>query len=115
MERLFKGKDLAFPKKMMENLTLENTIFPENESAFGVAALSGKMSGEHILHLYQLLYSDEYEAYCPVLELASFKFKTHEELKAFIIDLPHISGLEMLFLINPIVQEQDPIENKFLN
>lgn len=95
-------KKVLYPNKLLEEMRVEGTIFPENASQFGVATLSHQDGSAHVLRIYQLLFNNEADAYDLVQELAAFTFQDRIELISFLEDLPHLNGLEMLMLLNPI-------------
>jgi len=99
---LSKDKKVVYPNKMLEDLRVEGTIFPENASELGVATLSHEVGSAHVLRVYQLLFNKDEGAYEPVQELAAFSFKDRYELVEFLKDLPNLNGLEMLMLLNPL-------------
>lgn len=93
---------VLYPNQLLEEMRVEGTIFPENASQFGVATLSHHDGSTHILRIYQLLFNDNEDAYEIVQELAAFTFLDRTELVNFLNDLPHLNGLEMLMLLNPL-------------
>lgn len=93
---------VLYPNQLLEEMRVERTIFPENASQFGVATLSHHDGSTHILRIYQLLFNDNEDAYEIVQELAAFTFLDRTELVNFLNDLPHLNGLEMLMLLNPL-------------
>ena len=95
-------KKVLYPNQLLEEMRVEGTIFPENASQFGVATLSHQDGSAHVLRIYQLLFNDYEEAYEPVQELAALRFESRKELVDFHNDLPHLNGLEMLMLLNPL-------------
>lgn len=101
------GKKVLFPDELIEDKVIETTIFPVNSKTVGIAVLSHKEGPAHILRIYQLLYNKESESYEPIQELAAFTFKRRDELTDFLDDLPHLNGLEMLMLLNPIGPNQE--------
>src|SRR5690625_1198048 len=96
------NKSVVYPNELLENMRVEGTIFPENASDVGIATLSHEVGSAHILRIYQLLFNNEADAYDLVQELAAFTFQDRIELVSFLEDLPHLNGLEMLMLLNPL-------------
>src|SRR5690625_1294964 len=102
-------KKVLYPNKLLEEMRVEGTTFPENASQIGVATLSHQDGSAHILRIYQLLFNDYEEAYEPVQELAALRFDSRKELVDFLYDLPHLNGLEMLMLLNPFNMDNSEI------
>jgi len=86
----------------LSDLKIERTIFSENDSQVGVATLSQEEHSEHILRIFQLLFNYDENAYEYIQELAAFTFQNRAELVYFLDKLPHLTGLEMLMLLNPL-------------
>src|SRR5699024_1619657 len=109
-------KKVLYPNKLIEEMRVEGTIFPENASQFGVATLSHQDGSAHVLRIYQLLFNNEENAYDLVQELAAFTFQDRIELVSFLEDLPHLNGLEMLMLLNPLdLKEINSSQNNIIN
>jgi len=104
VDKMYKDKKVVYPNKLLEEMRVEGTIFPENASPVGVATLSHHDGSAHILRIYQLLFNNEEGAYDLVQELAAFTFPDRKELVSFLDDLPHLNGLEMLMLLHPLDQ-----------
>lgn len=105
-----KDKIVLYPSEMLEEMQVEETIFPTGTTnEFGVTTLSHQVGSKHVLRLYQLLFHSEKDVYVIVQELASFKFETRIELDEFSKDLPHLNGLAMLILLNPLNQDSPHI------
>jgi len=100
--RIHKNKKVVYPNELLQNMRVEGTIFPENASQVGVATFSQQNGSDHILRIYQLLFNNTESVYEPVKELAAFNFMSRRDLVGFLDDLPHLNGLEMLMLLNPL-------------
>lgn len=85
-------------------MQIEETNFPNAISDMGIATFSHKIDSKHTLRIYHLLLDYEKDAYEVVQELAAFTFEDRNELVYFLDDLPHLNGLEMLILLNPLNQ-----------
>lgn len=104
-------KKVLYPNQLLEEMKVEETIFPNATSNMGVATLSHETDSHHILRIYHLLLDYEKDAYEVVQELAAFTFEDRNELVYFLDDLPYLNGLEMLMLLNPLPQN-NPLINK---
>lgn len=97
------SKNVVFPNELLENRKIETAIFPEHHDDFGVAVLSEvDEDSSIILSIYQMVWSNDEEAFSPVQELEAFRFWNREDLEEFLTRLPNITGLEMLMLLNPL-------------
>ncbi len=65
-----KIKKALFRNKLLEEMRVEGTIFPENASQYSVSTLLHQDGSAHVLRIYQLLFNNYEEAYEPVQELA---------------------------------------------
>lgn len=93
---------IVFPQELLKTMTIEATIFPPDDEQVGVAVLSEHLNDYFIVKLYQLSLSEDAMQYNFIQELTTFKFITHQEIDDFVERLPHISGLEMLLMLNPV-------------
>src|SRR5690625_3425575 len=93
---------IAFPVGILDRMTIESAIFTPENKKLGIIVLSEFIKSEHILRVYQLVLSTDETQYNFVQELVAFNLKTREEADELIERLPNISGLEMLFLLNPV-------------
>lgn len=94
---------LYLPDEVLQDMKLEDVIFPINSDKTGVVVLSQKgKNNDSVMRLFQLLLDQEADQYYPVQELAAFSFQSYEELKDFLITLPNLNGIEMLMLLNPL-------------
>jgi len=100
-------KKVVFPTSVLEEMQIEGTIFPKVVSDLGIAMLSHQDGPAHVLRIYQLLYNSVDDIYEPVQELASFSLPTKNDLLSFIDNIPHLNGIEMLLLLNPLNQQPD--------
>jgi len=57
----------------------------------------------HIMRVYQLLSNQSTMVYEPVQEMVSFSFENRSEFVDFLTQLPNLTGLELLILMNPII------------
>lgn len=103
-------KKVSYPDSLLLKMKVESTIFSPHKSDIGVAILSEKINSDHVLRIYHLLFNNEKEVFNLVQELAAFTFNHRNELTSFLTDLPHLNGLEMLILLNPLNQH-----NSYLN
>ncbi|GAB3806661.1 hypothetical protein [Virgibacillus kimchii] len=99
------AKKVRFDDDMLENMEIETSIFSPVHPELGVAVLSEKKDGMFIVHILELA-KDE-DAFFPIQELASFSFSTKREMKDFVKQLPDMSGLEMLLLLNPMPRTEE--------
>lgn len=95
-------KNVIFPNEMLEEMQLEGTVFPTIESPFGIAMFSEVEENNHVLRVYQLLFESEQNSYVPIQELAAFQFPDRETMMEFKERLPHLNGIEMLMILNPL-------------
>ena len=96
-------RNVSFLNEILENRTIERTIFTTENDRFGISLLSEQEDDvTFALRIYQLLWSEEDDCYIPVQELEAFAFHSREDLVDFIERLPEISGLDMLMLLNPL-------------
>lgn len=98
-------KNIIYPDDMLEELSLEAEIFSEVDENVGVALFSEEDGDTINLRIYQLLFDDvdsPKEVYYPIQELAAFNFASKEQMTEFIKNLPKLSGLDMLMLLNPL-------------
>lgn len=98
---------VIYPNELLAEMNVEGTIFPESSSPIGVANLSHQEGSSHVLRIYQLLFNNDQNAYEFVQELTAFTFNSRQELIDFLESLPHLNGLEMLMLLNPLQQTQE--------
>lgn len=93
---------ISLPDDLTENSIVEVTmISPKNEQE-GIVALSEDIGEVINLRLFHLFLSADDEVYYPVQELAAFCFKERKYLEDFLSELPNMSALDMLILLNPI-------------
>lgn len=97
-----KNDKINFGDETFRDNVIELVLFSPNSDNVGIVLTSIKNENEHILRIIQLLYSVQDNSYDPIQELASFSFKTYDELKDFIEELPNVSGIDMLLLLNPL-------------
>lgn len=95
--------NLYFPGSMLKEMNVENTFFPSNSNKIGIAALSDKSTTIYILRLYQLC--QRRGVFQPSQELVSFSFPSKKALDDFLMNLPNMTGLEMLLLVNSITPD----------
>jgi len=93
---------IAFPVGILARLTIETAIFTPEDKELGIIVLSEVIESEHILRVYQLMLSTDEIQYNFVQELVAFTLNTREEADELIEMFPNISGLEMLFMLNPL-------------
>src|SRR5690625_6747457 len=93
---------IAFPVGILDRLTIETAIFTPEDKELGIIVLSEVIESEHILRVYQLMLSTDEIQYNFVQELVAFTLNTREEADELIEMFPNISGLEMLFMLNPL-------------
>lgn len=77
------AKKVIYPHQLLEEMQIEEAIFPNTTSNMGVATLSHKIDSNHILRIYHLLLDDEKDTYEVVQELAAFTFEDRNELVYF--------------------------------
>lgn len=99
---MFKYKKVIFPDELLEDMTVEKTIFTEILNEIGIAMLSQLDGSANVLRIYQLMYNKVNESYEVLQELAAFTFEKRRELLTFLRGFPNLSGIEMLLLLNPI-------------
>lgn len=90
-----------YPNKLLDNLIVESTIISPNHHGVGVTLLSEVKESFHILRIFQIMLNEVDDTYHILLELEVFSFENRKELDEFMDNLPHISGLDMLLLLNP--------------
>lgn len=95
-------KKVLYPDHLLDDMQIEETIFPGTTDQVGVATLSHRIDANHILRIYQLSLNSSKEGYEIVQELAAFTFTNRNELNNFLENLPYLNGLEMLILLNPL-------------
>src|SRR5690625_8028440 len=93
-------RSINFSHDIFKHSSIEQTLFSPTADDLGVIIVSGKEKNTHILRIIQLLYSFPEQRFIPVQELASFDFQTYEQLKDFLENLPNLSGIDMLSIIN---------------
>lgn len=96
-------KSVAFPNDLLEQMTIEQTLFPSNSDDVGISILSSIENDLHIMRVYQLLLNQSTMVYEPVQEMVSFSFENRSEFVDFLTQLPNLTGLELLILMNPII------------
>lgn len=93
---------IVFPQDLLEEMTIESTVFSPRDQDIGVAILSKRTNDYYIVKVYQLLLSDDAQQYNFIQELAVFKYETQQEIDNLVTRFPQISGLEMLVMLNPV-------------
>lgn len=90
----------VFPDELLEGMSIEAFMVSPGNREIGVAILSGEDAGMHVLRLYHMV-KDEDENFHPTHELEAFSFRSKKSLKKFMKQLPNLSALELLIIMNP--------------
>ncbi|HLS61328.1 MAG TPA: hypothetical protein VK044_09375 [Virgibacillus sp.] len=86
---------------VLDSMQIELIMLTPVSDQVAASVLSEFIQGKYTLHIHQLELSTDKEHYQFVQELATFQIDTRAELDEMIERLPKLSGIEMLFLLNP--------------
>ena len=100
-------RSINFSHDIFKHSSIEQTLFSPTADDLGVIIVSSKEKNTHVLRIIQLLYSFPEQSFIPVQELVSFDFQTYEQLTDFLENLPNLSGMDMLLLLNPLTDNSD--------
>lgn len=86
MDRL---KEVFSPYQLLDDMQVEETIFPNVISHKKIVILSHRSKNKYILRIYQLLFNNKGDGYEFVQKLATFTFEDRDELICFLDGLSH--------------------------
>lgn len=93
---------IFFPNDALKKMKYESIIFSPQNQEIAIVILSAKEGGHHIIRTYRLhLYPDD-DLFHFVQELEAFQLETRREAQDFIDNLPSMSAIDMMLLLNPI-------------
>ncbi|MBT2600059.1 MULTISPECIES: hypothetical protein [unclassified Oceanobacillus] len=99
--------NIAIPAELLQDRKVEITFFSEIKKNLGILGLS-EQTDTYVLHLYRLFYNDSKGKFEPIQQLEAFQFQTESEMHQFIENLPNISALDMILLMNPSAPPREP-------
>lgn len=92
---------VKFPEEVLIGKKIEDVIVSPMDNRIGVAIISGKLKNLHLLRLFQVVRQERWDCYVPTHEIGAFTFHNRLALKDFVKQLPEMSALEILMLMNP--------------
>ncbi|BAC15288.1 hypothetical protein [Oceanobacillus iheyensis HTE831] len=99
--------NISIPDELITGRNVEITFISEIKNNLGILGLS-EQTDAYVLHLYRLFYNESNQKFEPIQQLEAFQFQTPSEMHQFIDNLPNISALDMILLMNPTTPPRKP-------
>jgi len=96
---------INLPNELLKEMAIHATIISPSKPDVGVLVLKKgfhQFSKEIVVRIYRLQKEVTCESYYINNELEAFMFTSYKAAKEFLDNLPNMTGLEMLLLLNPL-------------
>lgn len=96
---------VSLPNELTKEMTIHTTFISPTKPEVGVLVLTKglhQLSKEIVVRLYRLQKKSLDESYYIINELEALMFTSFKAARAFLNNLPNMTGLEMLLLLNPM-------------